>query len=411
MTDLAASAPDTAAPSTVLDDLPGQTSGGGEVQPPAENPEPKQESTEPAKAEPKSLRDTIAEEFRKPAEDKGDADDEAKPADESAEGEDGEAEAKEAKPKDQDKPEAKKVEAEEKPEKPAKERDEGGKFKAKEAEPKAEKGERIDAPKSFMPDAKETWRNTPRAVQRDVERMARAHEAEVTQLREATQRYDSLREFDELAQSNGRDLRESLVKLNEMENLMQSNPIAGLNAILQEIGPRKPDGQAASLREVAQFIAQQEEGKYQQMVAKPQPQQPQQNDELAALKQELASVKAQATVMPVIESFKAQHPRYDELKGDIAFFLQSGKVPADLSHGDRLALAYDMAVRINPASHDDTQAADPKSLEPARRAEIDSSGSKSVKTAPGNVSTDDAPKRGGSRADVLRDELRRARGR
>ena len=410
MTDLAtAEAPETK--STTLDpNAPLGPSGGGA-------PKIAPENDGGAEAKPVSLRDTISEEMKK-SEKPADDTDAAKGADGE---EDGEAKGEKAKVDDKDKPEvsdkAAKPDADD-----VKKSDRGqdGKFKGKEDAPadaknatKADddKPGKIDPPKNFLPDAKETWRNTPRAVQRDVEQMARRHETEVTQLREATQRYESLRPFDELAKSNGHDLTESLRKMGEIEDGLRSNPIATLNRILIEAGPRKADGSPVTLREVAQFVAQQDDNGYNRIVsAQPQQQAPQNdNAEVAQLRQQLAAVQAQQVAAQVLEPFKAEHPRYDELKSDIAFFLKSGRIPADLSPADRLAAAYDMAERINPPSHDDSPATPPSPDADGRADPSGSSGSKSIKSAPGSVTSDLAPERGGSIRDLLSDEMKRQR--
>src|SRR3546814_11464287 len=82
------------------------------------------------------------------------------------------------------------------------------------------------------------------------------HETATQQHREALERYESVRDFDELARQNGRDLRQSRMQVNELENLLKSNPIAGLNKVLLQAGPRKADGQPFSLMDVMQFIVQ-----------------------------------------------------------------------------------------------------------------------------------------------------------
>jgi hypothetical protein len=64
-----------------------------------------------------------------------------------------------------------------------------------------------------------------------------------------------------------------------------------------------------------------------------------------------------------------------------------------------------MAERVNPPSVASAPA--PADLEPARRADDSFSGSKSIKSAPGAVSPDLEPERGGSTRDILRAELRR----
>lgn len=406
--------------STTLEpESPTSPSGGG-----APKPDAAEKVDEPAK--PASLRDVIAEESKKsekpdksaekPA--KGKPDD-AKSADGSDEDEDGKAKDKAAKGDDKDKPQAKakgddpdvKARAEDSE---GSEADKGGDDSAKDSKPSDDKSGRIDPPSKFLPDAKETWRNTPRAVQRDVANLVKQHETELAQAQKASERYQSLRQFDEIAQSNGRDLKDSLAKMSEIEDLMQANPYAGLNAILREVGPRKPDGSSPTLYEVAQFVVQQGPDKWQQLVSQrpqngQQPQQQRQPDpEVVQLKQQLAQMQAEQTTASIIEPFKKDHPRYDELKQDIAFFLKSGRIPTSLSMPDRLAAAYDMAARINPPSHDDApgQKANP---DPERRGESDSSGSKSIKSAPGSVSQDHAPARGGSIRDVLESETKRRR--
>jgi hypothetical protein len=399
MTDLAT----TEAPvSTTLEpnDTP-SVSGGGT---------PHIEAAEPARGP--SLRDTVAAEFKADAK-------EAKPADEAAD------------KKPAEKPQEGK-EAEAKPEtakEPAKgsERSPDGKFAPKQAEgdePKPE-GEaevketqskpqgHIDPPKNFLPDAKETWRNTPRAVQRDVENTIRTYEAKVAEFSEIAERYEPIREYDDFVRQNGRaGVHETLQEVTQLENLMLTNPIAGLNQALLRAGPRKPDGQPYSLFEVAQTIVNSGQDNYHKTVSQAKTQQTQEQREdprIAQLEQQLAKVQQQQLAATVIEPFKADHPRYEELKGDIAFFLQSGKIPTSLSQSDRLAAAYDMAARINPASHGDEAAAHETSPEPRDRAVSDLSGSKSIKSAPGAVSSDMEPDRGGSIRDLLSAELKRAK--
>ncbi|ALC11220.1 hypothetical protein [Sphingopyxis sp. 113P3] len=307
----------------------------------------------------------------------------------------------EAKEKEDDKGEADKAD-----EKPA--NGEKGDGEKGEAETKEGKSRHPDAPASFLPRAKELWRNTPNEVKAEINRVL----AEAEQATESYKRYDDLREFDELARSNGRDLKESLIKLNQIENMMQQNPIAALNAILAEVGPRKADGQPLSMIDVASFIAKQGQDGYQRIVQQGavQQQQMQGNSEVEALKQEVAKMKAEAAMREIIEPFAAKHPRYKELEPDIAFFLASGKIPHSLSPSERLAAAYDMAERINPASNAGPATTD----EPAtdRRADNDFGGSaKSIKSSPGSVSedVDSVAASGESIEDSIRKELRRMR--
>lgn len=384
MTDLGTlEAPKTGEMSTVLGSpSDAEPSGGGAPKP---DPAP----------EPKSLRDTIEDVVKgkpeEPAKEEPIKDDakEEKPDDDQKGGEQ-EKDAKEEKPvKDEKKPE---TEVKDDPE----DND------AKESSDKNNPAH--DAPKKFLPDAKEKWMNVPNVVKRDIHNLMREHETQIQTSREATERYEVIRDFDELARQNGRDLRESLIRVNEIENELASNPIAGLNRILMEAGPRKPDGQPISLFEVAQFIVQQGQQGYQSMVSQPQQQQqqqPQSNPEVEQLRQQIMQMQEQQVATSIIEPFRAENPRYDELKEDIAFFLKSGKIPAGYSPTERLEAAYDMAVRINPASHI------PEVGVPEDRAAESFAGSKSIKSAPGAVSNTMELERGGSIRDVLEQERKR----
>jgi hypothetical protein len=268
----------------------------------------------------------------------------------------------------------------------------------------------VEAPQSFLPQAREVWRNTPHAVQTEVARLVQEHTAASEQTREKVERYETIRQYDDLARSNGRELRESLEKMARIETSLQRNPVAALNEILMEVGPRKADGQPYSLYEIAQHVAQQDPQSYQQMVQQGrEPEQPQEDPRIAQLEQRLAQVQEQTAQQQIVEPFKQAHPRFDELQGDIAFFLQSGKVPESLSPHDRLAAAYDMAERINPPSYVDDQAANDKGPAEHRRADEDFSGSKSIKSSPGSVTESYEPeaKRGESSRESLLAEMRR----
>jgi hypothetical protein len=358
-----------------------------------------------------SLRDSIeaaVKEVSQPEAKEGEA---AKP-DKDADHEKGEAKPKEG----AEKPQADKSEEKPKEQPKAPERAPDGKFSAKPEADGTEKGEGgnqptqvkqgiSQAPSRFLPDAKEKWANTPRAVQRDVENLIREREADVDRYRETSERYERVRDFDELARSNGRELRDSLAQVHQFENMMRQNPVAALNMALMEVGPRKNDGQPYSLFEIAQAVVQQGPEAYQRMMTQSAPAEQREDPRIAQLQQQLQQVKVQSLTEQVIEPFKAEHPRYEELQDHIAMFLQSGIIPKTLSLHDRLAAAYDMAERINPSSHVASQASNDPGPDPdTRRADADFSGSKSIKSAPGSVTPDEEPERGGS----IREQLERA---
>lgn len=353
-------------------------------------------------AEQPSLRADLEEVFK---EEKAGAKLEAKPEPKEAD--------KEAPKKD----EAVADEATEKPaaeakEAPAKEAEQTEKATEKPTEKPAEEGEKAEngavhkePPKSFLADSRDVWKNVPRVVRRDIEAMNSAHETERGQWRETTQRYESIKPYDDLAKSNGIDLTESLRRVSELENLIQSNPLAGLNRILQEAGPRKADGQPFSLFEVADFIMKQGPDGYQKLVTHRQQDQQQGPSEVDALKDKVAAMEAEMKAGPIIAAFAAKNDRYHELESDIALFLQSGKVPASLSPEDRLAAAYDMAVRINPASN--SQARPSAEGEETERRAGDPSAAPSIRSSPGAVTEEVEDEAKGSE-ESIRESIRKA---
>lgn len=296
------------------------------------------------------------------------------------------------------------------PEKPveesvAKPRAKDGKFAKAEADAPAEpvehaedqskdKGE-FTPPERLLPDAKERWTNTPRSVQRDISAFVQEVEQERTQYRQQLERYESIRPFDELAKSNGRDLRDSLMKLNHIENMITQNPVAGLDAVLRELGSKY------SLYDIAQHVVGQGPQAYQQTVqqATQQVQQSQKDAYVQQLEQQvqqLAVEQKKAQIQAeVIAPFKADHPRFDEpaIQGEMALqieFLRNhpsyAKQFGDLSYQEQLAIAYERADRIIPASSPSKPNAR-NSLDPSvDRVEPDSSGTKSVKSSPGAIS-------------------------
>jgi hypothetical protein len=280
---------------------------------------------------------------------------------------------------------------------------------ANEAEKPGDAKHYPEPPKNFLPDSRELYRNVPRAVRRDIDVMVREHEQFREQATKANERYESIRPFDDLARSNGRDLRESLAKINNVENALQRDPVFGLNEVLKEVGPRKPDGTPYTIYEVASHIVQAGPEQFQQRLHSVQASQPTPPDpRLMQMEQELADAREQLVTMSVIEPFKAEHPRYDELKDTIAGFLQSGMIKSSLSAPERLEAAYVMAERHVPPSAHPAETEAPAPI-PQDRAAESLSGSKSIKSAPGAVSADMEPERGGSTRSILEDEIRRMR--
>lgn len=381
--------PTIEAPQTTVLDTSNSTSGAGEPSP------------SDLVEKPESLRDTLKAEMKADT-DAREEEPEEKPKEEAKE------EKKEEKGRTPDGKFAKKEEPKEAvEEEKAPEAEKPSEEKAK-VEPEDKGGKpKLDAPQNFLPNAKEKWHNTPHEVRSEVHRVIQEAQASIEEHKQTTARYEELRQFDEGARRNGLDLRESLERVAQLEDLLQANPLAGMAAVLRDAGPRKPDGNPLSLYEFAEAIVRMGPDGYNRAVqVQQQPQQQQPNDEVAALKAEVERMKAVQQFNPIIERFRAENPRYDDLEEDIAFFLKSGKIPLSLSASDRLSAAYDMAVRINPSA-----SGEPENFGESPKADTRAGdfGGKSIKSAPGAVTPEAETVAGLSIKDALRAELKRTR--
>ena len=245
--------------------------------------------------------------------------------------------------------------AEPKPEaKAAPERGEGGKFVAKQPEsaPAADKGQpqapkpaepakpsftASDAPQRFSDDAKKEWATAPESVRRETERAIKELTDGFQKYKASAERDQTLHEFHEMAKASGKELSGVVREYVNMENKLRTDLLGGLDTICQRMG--------VSLRDVAAHV----------MGQKPEEQVSQQDAVIRELRQELATLKQQVggvtqtieqqreqATLTEINKFAADHPRFEELADDIAFFMKTGRAK-DLPE------AYDMAERLNPA--------------------------------------------------------------
>ncbi|URQ76172.1 MAG: hypothetical protein NBV76_05275 [Candidatus Ochrobactrum gambitense] len=345
---------------------------------------------------------------------------------------------KEARQDDDKKPEK----AEKSDEKPAKTRSDDGKFakaeKAEEAdEAKAEKGapekaatERsapddnrqsegrkfAEPPARFLPEARTKWANVPQEVKAEFHRVSQEMETELTQSKTARERYEPIRQFDEIARQNGRDLKDSLAKVIQIEQHIARDPIGAIETILREIGPRKQDGSPVSLYEVAQVVMQ----RGPQSSAQAMPRQMADDPKVSAIEQELNALKTQlatAKVTPIIEKFASEHSDYQALEPQIEAVLKSGVIDqiygSGLSLDQKLAEAYRMAGGSMPPSRSGLEsdpahsAATPApSQDDDKKPSIDA-GTKSIKGAPSDGMDTVIEEQSQDLRDILKKEFRK----
>jgi hypothetical protein len=242
-------------------------------------------------------------------------------------------------------------------------------------------------PARLLPKAREVWMNTPRVVQAEFERMEREHQGEVEQYREAKQFADEVAEYRQMAQQAGTSVKAALDRYVAMDRQIAQDFGRGIAAIASDQG-KAPGEAIASLlaaygitpQQYAQHVTQNPQAQY---AAPQQAQQPRPDPAGQQALQELQEIKRAMQIQQIetqiIAPILPQMPRYAELQEDIAFFLNSGKVPSSLSPADRVLTAYDMAERLSPSPVSaDREYADPDPA-PASTA-----GRKSISGAPSN---------------------------
>lgn len=229
-------------------------------------------------------------------------------------------------------------------------RDETGRFKAKEGAPEAiaapetveaAKPEPVaaDAPSRFSPDAKAEWAKTPAPVQSEVKRAVTELEAG---LKEYQAKFEPLKPFEEMAKQAGTTIPVALERYVAIDQgLTSQNPaekLGALEAVFKAAGISPKQYADYVNNQPTDQVALQQDNIIREL-----------RNELAALKQEVngvsTTIKGQSEKqrMDQIEAFAADNPRFDELADDIALLLQLGKA-SDLQS------AYSMADRLNPAA-------------------------------------------------------------
>ncbi|MEZ2132697.1 MULTISPECIES: hypothetical protein [unclassified Sinorhizobium] len=204
-------------------------------------PVPQQTPTQTEPLSPQVHAPEVKPEAPKPAES-------ARAAVEAAAKRAAEAQASKDQPKTEPKQEAK-PEAKEAPKVEARERSEDGKFKSTQVaetpvkasdatENKAGgvqsegRATRYEAPSRFNDQGKGEWEGTPESVKAEVHRALKENEDGIKKYKEASERYERIREYDELARKNGREgIHESLKQIQEIENTFARNPIEGLKKV------------------------------------------------------------------------------------------------------------------------------------------------------------------------------------
>jgi predicted nucleic acid-binding Zn-ribbon protein len=220
-------------------------------------------------------------------------------------------------------------------------RGEDGKFVPKDGPKEAPKVEADaqpwrEAPKRFSDDGKREWEKAPDSVKAEAHRAINEIEKGIKEYKE---RFEPLKQYDELARQNNTTLKDAVDRYTTLEKQLASDTPQEKWAALQKVF----DYAGVNVREFAAQIA----GVSPDQVSVHAEQQMQQlRTKNAELEHELSGYRSEKEqkLMSTVDEFAAQNPRFDELSGTISKLLQQGLA-------ENLQEAYQMADRLKPAAN------------------------------------------------------------
>jgi hypothetical protein len=252
--------------------------------------------------------------------------------------------------------------------------------------PVAEQPVAVPPPSRFAKAAQEAWGQAPEVIRAEVARM----EAELTKgLSEYQQRFEPLRQFDEMARQSGKSLDTVLHQYVGMEQQLRTDPVAGFALIAQNMG-LNPVQWAETI--IARFNGAAPQGGMPVELAPVM-------QTVEQLKQEFErerQARVQERIASEVEQFASSAPRFEELSSDITRMLETGFAEGSTPI-ERLRDAYAKAERLRPAPVTQAPPAPPRTPDPAQTRKA----SLSVTGSPGNGSDPTSRKPAGSAREAL----------
>jgi hypothetical protein len=183
-------------------------------------------------------------------------------------------------------------------------------------------------PDRFSKEAKEAWATAPEAIRKETERAF----AEMTKgLTEYQQRWEPIKQWDEMARQSGKELPSVIAEYVNMENALRDNPIAGFSLLCQRLG--------LDVSQVGQALSGQSptQGGMSPDVA------PLLN-KISELERQISGVSQsfqQREVQAQVDAFAASHERFEELSPLMIEMISTG-------FAKDLPDAYDKASKLQP---------------------------------------------------------------
>lgn len=208
---------------------------------------------------------------------------------------------------------------------------------APEAEKPAEAATPDDAPSRFSHDAKAVWKDVPPAVKGEVNRAFSELEKGLNHYKAYGEQFRGVEQYAQMAANSGKSLDSVLQAYVGAEQMLRRDPVKGIEHILSNVGIT-PQQYAAHIMGMQ---PDQQAHESQQTIIDL-------RNQISQLQQQFGNVsqtieqQQQAEALRQIESFKAGKPRFEDLRNDMKFFMETGKAQT-------LEDAYMMADRLNPA--------------------------------------------------------------
>jgi hypothetical protein len=261
-----------------------------------------------------------------------------------------------------------------------------------------------DPPARISERAKQDWDSAPESVRGDYHRLHQEADNIHRHYRGVAEAYEPVAAYDQLARQQGTTLQQALSNYIGIENKLRTDPVAGLDTIVNNLGLQDPQtGKRITFRDIAYYaLSQSPEAMRTMQQGNAQTALQQQlgglHREVAETKQQLQQLHQERQFVytrSAVDQFAEQHPRFDEL-GDL--------IEKELNLGFDLPTAYRRAELLRP----DTTAAQTRDTS-AQTRPVDRSISGSPDVASSNGASR-RPKVPVGRREAIQNAIRRVNG-
>ena len=204
-----------------------------------------------------------------------------------------------------------------------------------------------DPPQRMADHAKSEWHAAPESVRGEVHRMHQEFSRAYQSFKGDHDTMNSIRQYHDMATAHGTTLDRALGNYVSMEQKLRTDPIGGLDMIVNNLNLRTPEGEKIGLRDVAYHILSQTPDQQKVLQTSNQTtalshqlgQLHQQNQQLAQQVHQMQYAQQFSYTRSEVDRFAETHPRFDEL-GDL--------IEYELKFGHDLETAYRRADLLRP---------------------------------------------------------------